>query len=133
MEYVNERPDWPLPSFDAQDWAQAFCKIADKLGFKDNAGNPIDEGWMIGWFANALMRGYGQRVSDEVSNEREMRRRCANEEVEAAMIPKIVDAIYPVLIPMERQDCSIQSKNYALMTDLAKQLWRSFTEPGGGP
>ena len=20
------RPDWPLPSFDAKDWAEAFCK-----------------------------------------------------------------------------------------------------------
>lgn len=54
----NERPDWPLPSFDAKDWAAAFCKIANEdLGYRDPAGDPIDEGWMIGWFANALMRG----------------------------------------------------------------------------
>jgi hypothetical protein len=46
----EERSDWPLPSFDAQDWAKAFCKI-----------NPeIDEGIMLGWFANALMRGYDE-------------------------------------------------------------------------
>lgn len=51
----NERPDWPLPSFDARDWAEAFCKL-----------NPqMDEGLMISWFANALMRGYDQRVSEE--------------------------------------------------------------------
>ena len=23
----EERPDWPYPSFDARDWAKAFCKI----------------------------------------------------------------------------------------------------------
>jgi len=46
----EDRPDWPLPSFDARDWAAAFCKI-----------NPqMDEGTMIAWFANALMRGYDQ-------------------------------------------------------------------------
>ena len=57
---MKERPDWPLPSFDARDWAEAFCKIADGLGYRDPEGKPIDEGWMIGWFANALMRGYDQ-------------------------------------------------------------------------
>jgi hypothetical protein len=54
----HERPDWPLPSFDAQDWAAAFCKAANEHGFKDAKGIPIDEGWMIAWFANALMRGF---------------------------------------------------------------------------
>lgn len=61
----NERPDWPLPSFDARDWAAAFCKIANGFGFKDAEGKPIDEGWMITWFANALMRGYDERASKD--------------------------------------------------------------------
>ena len=34
---------------DASKWAAAFCQIAKKLGHGD-----IDEGWMIGWFANAI-------------------------------------------------------------------------------
>jgi hypothetical protein len=123
--------------------ANAIIQCGLGTGISSSSTLSLNEDVMIGWFANALMRGYDQRASEEVSNEREtfrnraerraMKRRCTNEEVEAAMIPKIVDAIYPILIPMERQDCSIQSKNYALMTDLAKQLWRSFTEPGGGP
>lgn len=50
---LKDRPDWPLPSFDAQDWAEAFCKL-----------NPhIDKDIMIGWFANALMRGYDEGLS----------------------------------------------------------------------
>lgn len=54
----HERPDWPLPSFDAVDWAKAFC-----------AQNPgIDEILMRTWFANALMRGYDQRVVEERSS-----------------------------------------------------------------
>ena len=44
------RPDWPLPSFDARDWAEAFCKIHPAPDFDT----------MVGWFANALMRGYDQ-------------------------------------------------------------------------
>ena len=45
-----ERPDWPLPSFDAKDWAKAFCQR-----------NPsIDEELMVTWFANALMRGFDE-------------------------------------------------------------------------
>jgi hypothetical protein len=56
----KERPDWPLPSFDARDWAEEFCKIATKLGYKDTEGKPIDQEWMVTWFANALMRGYDE-------------------------------------------------------------------------
>lgn len=50
-------PNWPLPSFDARDWARSFCEIAAKNGHHD-----IDEGWMISWFANALMRGYDENA-----------------------------------------------------------------------
>jgi hypothetical protein len=45
----KDRPDWPLPSFDARDWAEAFDRF--------NPGHNIPEGVMLGWFANALMRG----------------------------------------------------------------------------
>ena len=50
----HERPDWPLPSFDARDWAAAFCKI--------NPNGP-GEDVMIGWFANALMRGFDEHAA----------------------------------------------------------------------
>mgnify|MGYP001616682309 CR=1 FL=1 len=56
----HERPDWPLPSFDAQDWAKAFCKI--------NPGVPEDV--MIGWFANALMRGFDEHAKRVSANKR---------------------------------------------------------------
>lgn len=51
----RDRPDWPLPSFDAEDWAKAFCKR--------NPG--VAEDIMISWFSNALMRGYDQGRHDE--------------------------------------------------------------------
>lgn len=48
-------------SFNAQDWAKAFC-----------ARNPwADEGTMIGWFANAIMRGYDTAKSTPASTAKE--------------------------------------------------------------
>jgi hypothetical protein len=67
QEHVNtppeQRPDWPLPSFDAQDWSKAFCKIATAQGYTNDRGEPVDEAWMTGWFANALMRGYDEHAA----------------------------------------------------------------------
>lgn len=40
---------------DASKWAAAFCEIANTLGYKASDGEPIDEGWMTSWFANAMM------------------------------------------------------------------------------
>jgi len=34
---------------DAEKWASEFRKKAIKLGYSD-----MDEGWLIGWFANAI-------------------------------------------------------------------------------
>lgn len=51
----RDDPAWPLPSFDARDWAKSFCEIA-----AENGHLGIDEAWMTSWFANALMRGYDE-------------------------------------------------------------------------
>ena len=61
------RPDWPLPSFDARDWSEAFCKIANGFGYKDAEGKPIDQAWMDTWFANALMRGFDECASRRIA------------------------------------------------------------------
>lgn len=48
----EQRPDWPLPSFDAMDWAKAFV-----------ARHGGDVELMHVWFANALMRGYDEHAA----------------------------------------------------------------------
>lgn len=53
----RDDPSWPMPSFDARDWAEAFVKIAAEKGHPG-----IDEGWMVTWFAGALMRGYDEHA-----------------------------------------------------------------------
>lgn len=60
-----------------------------------------------------------------------MIRRYSDEEVESNIIPRIVDALYPVLIPFEEQDTRIQARNHALMTELAQLVWRSFRNSVG--
>lgn len=63
LEHANtppqERPDWPLPSFDALDWAKAFLVAYEKSddGF-------LTEETMTTWFASALMRGYDEALND---------------------------------------------------------------------
>ena len=69
IEHANtppqERPDWPLPSFDARDWAQAFL-----AAYERGPDDFLSEGNMIGWFANALMRGYDQARADLCAKEK---------------------------------------------------------------
>jgi hypothetical protein len=84
----EDRPDWPLTSFDAQDWAKAFCKIANEHGFKDAKSEPVDEGWMIGWFANALMRGWdeqGARSSKALDLDVRCKRGCTLKKVNSTL------------------------------------------------
>jgi hypothetical protein len=38
---------------DAAKWAAAFNQHAVKLGYPE-----MDEGWLIGWFANAIMHSH---------------------------------------------------------------------------
>lgn len=47
-------------------WAAAFCQYAKKLGHGD-----IDEGWMIGWFANAIEHSGAVRRWRKERSERE--------------------------------------------------------------
>ena len=46
--------DW---ADDAAKWADAFRKTAINLGYSD-----MDEGWLIGWFANAIEISHDHRM-----------------------------------------------------------------------
>lgn len=39
---------------DAMVWAEEWCKIAREIEAADDGREVIDEGWMVGWFANAF-------------------------------------------------------------------------------
>lgn len=56
-------------SFDARDWAKAFVDHVIA-----NPSIATDQECMIGWFANALMRGYDERHWRSQSYKRSVRR-----------------------------------------------------------
>jgi len=60
------------------------------------------------------------------------RPKLTSEEVEALMVPRLVDALYPVLIPMEQQCMEIQAKNRERVTRTATMAWRAFVEASSG-
>jgi hypothetical protein len=55
------------------------------------------------------------------------RPRLSPDEVEQMMIPKLVEAIYPVLIPMEQQDMAIQAANQRKVETASAAAWRAFS------
>lgn len=63
-EATPEDPGAGNPAFaqsmDATAWAKEWCRIARKIEeeSEETGGKVIDEGWMIGWFSNAIMRGW---------------------------------------------------------------------------
>lgn len=57
-----------------------------------------------------------------------MPRRYTDDQVEAMMVPKLVDVIYPVLIPVEQQDVRIQAENHKRITEVARSVWREFVK-----
>jgi hypothetical protein len=65
IEHANtpkeQRPDWPMPSFDAMDWAQAFHKKHPTVDVDD----------ALCWFAAALMRGLDEHASRHSQDVRE--------------------------------------------------------------
>jgi hypothetical protein len=50
--------DQRLETTDARVWAQEWCRIARQIATSKQSWAALDdEGWMIGWFANAIERG----------------------------------------------------------------------------
>lgn len=41
---------------DAMVWTKEFTRICKEKGFQ------LDEGWMLGWFSNAIMAGWDARA-----------------------------------------------------------------------
>ena len=52
LKELPENIDLPT-DMDARKWASAFRRMAIALGHSD-----MDEEWLVGWFANAIMMGY---------------------------------------------------------------------------
>lgn len=49
---------------DARVWAEEWCRVARELAAKGVGEDLIDEGWMIGWFANAIEVGRAAGIAE---------------------------------------------------------------------
>lgn len=58
---ISVRPPKVLESFDAREWAKAFLQHAHRE--QRPSRYALNEGVLVAWFANALMRGYDQHRS----------------------------------------------------------------------
>jgi len=75
---------------DAQVWAEEWCKVAREIADAAEPGRQvIDEGWMIGWFANAIEIGRAAGVTE------------ANAETETGDIIRQIDKTLDVLSKVE--------------------------------
>lgn len=50
------------------------------------------------------------------------------EEIEARMIEKLEDVLYPVFYPIEQQDVAIQAEHRRTVKAVARAAWNSFLE-----
>lgn len=65
-EAAPPRPEDPLQSFDARVWADEFMKRNNGLSEPFVSSHvQVDKDTMVGWFSNALMRGYDERRNVE--------------------------------------------------------------------
>lgn len=67
-------------------WAEAFCQHARKVGHE------IDEGWMIGWFANAIEASWEKRTRRAQPPTHPIMQRCA---IECYVVPMQTPFIHP--------------------------------------
>lgn len=66
---------------DGGKWAAEFRQTALQLGYSD-----MDDGWLIGWFCNAIMAGYDRATLVEIERvKREARNEARREAAELAM------------------------------------------------
>lgn len=61
-----------------------------------------------------------------MKNDAPKRPRLSPEEVGKLMIERLIEAIYPVLIPMEQQDMAIQAANRQKIASASDAAWRAF-------
>jgi len=47
-------------------------------------------------------------------------------ETKARMIKQIMEALYPVLYPVEQQDCAVQARHQEKLKAIAEEVWKQF-------
>ena len=90
-------------TIDAREWAKEFNATACKLGYQ-----VMDEGWLVAWFANAIMAGYDTATMRLAADNAALRLKVQeyNSALDAmtaryVVLEKLVKAIPPANNPYE--------------------------------
>ena len=109
---------------DAQRWAEQFLRIKAEIEQADDSRSTDDEGWMIGWFANAIefakdsVRAELRKVTGERDRARDLAAALEAEMAGIAAEPpedrRIAEAEYARDFPqvMSNAECDARNWNY---------------------
>jgi uncharacterized membrane protein YheB (UPF0754 family) len=112
-EIEHDKMHERLDTMDALIWTNEFMKIRYEKLRKENFDIAADEGTMLGWFANAIMKGYdnGCRVGEENGLEMADRKK---QELNRVMQEEKVNAFINDLLDFEEEAQRERNYQYAM-------------------
>ncbi len=112
----------PLNSFDARVWAKEFMRCNNGLsGPFVSSHVRVDEETMVGWFANALMRGYDERRSREGEIKQKELSDRIDKQPEPGPFP--ADRLRDMARRIAELESWLGTKKYAPEDNLASKTW----------
>lgn len=128
-EKLSKRPNpvSPLDSFDARDWAKEFMRCNNGLsGPFVSSHVRVDEETMVGWFANALMRGYDERRSREGEIKQKELSDRIDKQPEPGPFP--ADRLRDMARRIAELESWLGTKKYAPEDNLASKTWTKLEQ-----
>lgn len=120
-------PVAPLDSFDARDWAKEFMRGNNGLsGPFQSSRVSVDEETMVGWFANALMRGYDERRSREGEIKQKELSDRIDKQPEPGPFP--ADRLRDMARRIAELESWLGTKEYAPEDNLASKTWTKLEQ-----
>lgn len=120
-------PVAPLDSFDARVWAKEFMRCNNGLsGPFVSSHVRVDEETMVGWFANALMRGYDERRSREGEIKQKELSDRIDKQPEPGPFP--ADRLRDMARRIAELESWLGTKKYAPEDNLASKTWTKLEQ-----
>jgi len=124
---MSSKTSSPLGSFDARDWAKEFMRCNNGLsGPFVSSHVRVDEETMVGWFANALMRGYDERRSREGEIKQKELSDRIDKQPEPGPFP--ADRLRDMARRIAELESWLGTKKYAPEDNLASKTWTKLEQ-----
>lgn len=124
---MSSKTSSPLGSFDARVWAKEFMRCNNGLsGPFVSSHVRVDEETMVGWFANALMRGYDERRSREGEIKQKELSDRIDKQPEPGPFP--ADRLRDMARRIAELESWLGTKKYAPEDNLASKTWTKLEQ-----